>query len=365
MNLRQSPRIFDPIVADDPALEPDQVAGAPHPREQAVLYGHAHAEETFYDAIATGRLHHAWLIGGPPGIGKATLAYRVARFLLAHGGAVPAGVTTLAVEPADPVARQVAARSHPDLAVVRRGLRKDGKGYSTEIGVDHVRRALDLFASTAGRGGYRVCIVDAADDLNPSSGNALLKIIEEPPPRSVFLIVSHNPQRLLPTIRSRCRKLLLRPLAEADLRSAIRSLGSPWSELDHEVLAEPIRLAEGSVRRALEMLDEDKSAIVAGTHALLDELPSLDVKRVLALAEKVAQRGAEDSLQLALDTTLAWASRTLEVRAGAGAPRLAPLVEVCEKVARAARDADEYNLDKRPVIISMFGDLAEAVRRTA
>jgi DNA polymerase-3 subunit delta' len=267
------------------------------------------------------------------------------------------------VEASHPAARQVAARSHPDLAVVRRGLRKDGKGYSTEIAVEHVRRALDLFGSTAGRGGYRICIVDAADDLNPSSGNALLKVIEEPPPRSLFLIVSHNPQRLLPTIRSRCRKLLLRPLAEPDLRGAIRSLGAPWDGLE-ETLAPALGLAEGSVRRALEMLDEDKSGIVAGTNALLGELPRLDVKRVLALADKVAQRGADESLDLALDTALAWVSKRLEARAGEGPARLAPLVEVCEKVTRGARDAEEFNLDKRPVVISLFGDLAEAVRRT-
>src|SRR5205085_4519174 len=194
-------------------------------------------ELAFLNAIAAGRLHHAWLLGGARGIGKATLAYRVARYLLAGEGRVAVSQTTLDLEPSHPIARQVAARSHPDLAVVRRGLRKDGKGYSTEIAVEHVRRALELFGSTAGRGGYRICIVDAADDLNASSGNALLKVIEEPPPRSLFLIVSHNPQRLLPTIRSRCRKLMLRPLAEADLRSAIRSLGAPWDGLEEATLA--------------------------------------------------------------------------------------------------------------------------------
>jgi DNA polymerase-3 subunit delta' len=352
------------MAADETGPEPDQLEGAPHPREQTAFFGHAEAERTFVDAIAAGRLHHAWLIGGPQGIGKATLAYRVARFLFAHGGRVPGAPTTLAVGPDHPAARQVAARSHPDLAVVRRGLRKDGKGYSSEIAVEHVRRALDLFGSTAGRGGYRVCIVDAADELNAPSGNALLKVIEEPPSRSIFLIVSHNPQRLLPTLRSRCRKLLLRPLAEPDLRSVIRSLGEPWTELEEETLAPAMRLAEGSVRRALEMLDEEKSAIVTGTNALLDELPRLDVKRMLALADKVSQKGAKDSLRLALDTALAWVAKDLEGRAAAGPARLAPLVEVCEKVSRGAREAEEYNLDKRPVVISMFGDLAEAVRRT-
>src|SRR5215217_6320380 len=310
-SLRPPRRRGRPMPADTELLEPDQLAGAPHPREQAAFFGHGEAEAAFLDALSAGRLHHAWLIGGPEGIGKATLAYRVARFLLAYGGAVPAGRATLAVDPQHPAARQVAARSHPDLAIVRRGLRKDNKGYSQEIAVDHVRRALDLFASTAGQGGYRICIVDAADDLNPSSGNALLKVIEEPPPRSIFLVVSHAPQRLLPTIRSRCRKLLLRSLGEADLRAVIRSLGSPWAETAEDDIARAVALAEGSVRRAIEMLDEGKSAIVAGTSALLNELPRLDMKRVVQLAEKVSPRGTEGDLQLALDTVVAWVSRDL------------------------------------------------------
>jgi DNA polymerase III subunit delta' len=352
------------VPAETELPEPDQLEGAPHPREQTAFFGHGAAQDAFLDAIASGRLHHAWLLGGPEGIGKATLAYRVARFLLAHGGLAPGGGADLAVDPSHPAARQVAALSHPDLAVVRRGLRKDGKGYSAEIGVDHVRRALDLFTSTAGKGGYRVCIVDAADDLNASSGNALLKVIEEPPPRSIFLIVSHSPQRLLPTIRSRCRPLQLRPLAEPDLRSVIQSLGPPWTEQGADALARAIALAEGSVRRAVEMLDEGKSTIVADTSALLDELPRLDMKRVVQLAERIAPRGGEGEMKLALDTAMAWVSKGLEARAGAGAARLAPVVEVCEKVARAAREAETFNLDRRPVVISLFGDLADAIRRT-
>src|SRR3712207_5616415 len=216
--------------------EPDHLPGTPHPRERSVFIGHADAEAAFLAGVRSQRLHHAWLIGGPFGIGKATLAYRVARFLLAHGGTA-AHATSLDLPAGHPVARQVAAQSHPGLAVIRRGLRKDGKGYSAEIAVEHVRRALDMFSSTAGQGGYRVCIVDAADDLNASSANALLKVIEEPPPRSVFLVVSHAPQRLLPTIRSRCRKLQLRPLSEPDLGSVIRSLGPPFADTEEAELA--------------------------------------------------------------------------------------------------------------------------------
>jgi DNA polymerase-3 subunit delta' len=349
----------------DTLLEPDRFEGAPHPREQTAFFGHADAEAAFLEGLGTGRLHHAWLLGGPAGIGKATLAYRAARFIFAHGGAVPPGTTSLQVDASHPVARQLAASAHPDLAMVRRGLRKDGKGYSAEISVDHVRRALELFSSTAGRGGYRVCIVDAADDLNASSSNALLKVIEEPPPRSVFLIVCHSPQRLLPTIRSRCRKLLLRPLADNDVRATIGTLGSAFEGTPADVLDPAVGLGEGSVRRTLEMLDESKIALVAEVTRALEGLPNVEPKRVLALVESLARREAEQNYELALDTVQRWVSERLHRSASQGPARLAPLVEVCDKVARSAREIDAYNLDRRPLVLSLFDDLADAVRRTA
>lgn len=346
----------------DGVPEPDHLSGTPHPRERNVLIGHADAEAAFLAGLQSQRLHHAWLIGGAFGIGKATLAYRVARFLLAQGGPA-ADARSLDLPPGHPVARQVAAQSHPDLAVIRRGLRKDGKGYSAEIAVEHVRRALDMFSSTAGQGGYRVCIVDAADDLNASSANALLKVIEEPPPRSVFLIVTHAPQRVLPTIRSRCRRLLLRPLAEGEVRAVIGSLGPPWTEAPEETLAEAIRLGEGSVRRSLAMLDPDRIALVSEVVRSLEALPRVEPKRVLALAESLARREAEENYELVLDTVQRWLGRLLHEQAELGAVRLAPLVEVCDKVARSAREIDAYNLDRRPLVLALFDDLADAVRR--
>jgi DNA polymerase-3 subunit delta' len=344
-------------------VEPDRLAGAPHPREQLALFGHAHAEQAFLEGWRAGRLHHAWLIGGPQGVGKATLAYRIARFLLARGGEGEKR-GDLTVSPGHPAARQVAALSHPDMAVVRRGLRKDGKRYSAEIAVDDVRRALDLFGAAASAGGYRVCIVDSADDLNASGANALLKLVEEPPPLSVFVIVAHAPQRLLPTIRSRCRRLQLRPLDEASLRAAVRSLGPPWREMEEGPLARAIALADGSVRRAVVMLDEGVGGLAAEVSGILAELPRLDLKRVLVLAESLQRRDGQEAYAVMLDIVLRWASRQLDAKAHAGPVSLAPLVEVCEKVARAASEVDEYNLDRRPLVIAMFGDLAEAVRRT-
>ena len=350
-------------MASETGSEPDRLENAPHPREQIALFGHEAAERAFLEAVGGGRLHHAWLIGGPEGVGKATLAYRMARFLLAQPRA-GAPASTLEVAKDHPVQRLIAAQSHPNLAVLRRAAATDKKAASTTIPVDAVRRAMGLFTSTAADGGYRVCIVDSADDLLAASANALLKMVEEPPPRSIFLIVSHAPQRVLPTIRSRCRRLTLRPLAPDDVRRAVSSLGPPWTQQPPDALAEAIAMGEGSVRRTLEMLDETKIRLVRDVSAALRALPHVDAKAVLSLSEILARKDGEEAYALTLDTVLRWAGDEIRGKAVLGVARLAPLAEACEKVARAAQEADEYNLDRRPLVISMFDDLARAVRRT-
>lgn len=350
----------NPEVAD-----PDRLEGALHPREQFAFFGHREGEGAFLEGLQSGRLHHAWLIGGPQGIGKATLAYRVARAVLDPEKARAPSLRTLDVSRNSTAARQVAALSHPNLAVLRRAPATEKKAATSTIPVDAVRRALAMFGSTAADGGYRVCIVDSAEDLTVSSANALLKVIEEPPPRSLFLIVSHAPQRVLPTIRSRCRRLLLRPLAEADVKAAIASLGSPWSDIPETVVDQALRYGEGSVRRTLELLDADKVSFIEHVTQLLDRLPQADTKQIIALAETLSRKDAEENYDLVLETVQRWVSARLHARAPLGASRLAPLVEVCDKIARAAREIDVFNLDRRPFILTLFDDLAEAVRRTA
>jgi DNA polymerase III subunit delta' len=350
---------------DQDIVEPDGFENAPHPREQFAFFGHREGEEAFLEGLRSGRLHHAWLIGGAQGIGKATLAYRVARAVLDPQKSRDRSISSLDVPADSHVARQVAALSHPNLSVLRRAPATDKKGPSATIPVDAVRRALGMFGSTAADGGYRVCIVDSAEDLTISSANALLKVIEEPPPRSIFLIVSHAPQRVLPTIRSRCRRLLLRPLEERHIKGAIASLGSPWADIPQDVVDQALHYGEGSVRRTMELLDSDKVAFIDQVTRLLDGLPKTDTKQVLALAEALARRDADDSYELALETVQRWVSERLHERAGLGASRLAPLVEVCEKIGRSAREIDVFNLDRRPFILTMFDDLADAVRRAA
>jgi DNA polymerase-3 subunit delta' len=350
---------------NDSLVDPDRFEGALHPRDQFAFFGHEEGEGAFLEGLRSERLHHAWLIGGAQGIGKATLAYRVARAVLDPARGRNASIGTLDVPADSSVARQVSALSHPNLSVLRRAPATDKKAASTTIPVDAVRKALNMFGSTAANGGYRVCIVDSAEDLTISSANALLKVIEEPPPRSLFLIVSHAPQRVLPTIRSRCRRLLLRPLDNGNIKAAIASLGSPWTEVPGELLDHALQYGEGSVRRTLDLLDADKVAFIEQVTRLLEGLPRADTKQVYALAEALSKRDADDSYELALETVRRWVSEKLHERMRLGPARLAPLVEVCEKIDRSAREIDIYNLDRRPFILTLFDDLADAVRRAA
>ena len=209
------------------ARKTEQEVAVRHPRETADLFGHREAEMALLNAYRSGRIPHAWLIGGPQGIGKATLAYRMARFVLANSKPMTSSVQraeTLALDPNDPVARQITAGAHGGLLVLERGLNDRGV-MRTVITVDETRETISFFGSTAAVDGWRVCIVDTVDELNPNAANALLKILEEPPQRSLFFLVSHSPARALPTILSRCRKLPLRPLVTDDVIRAATVAG--------------------------------------------------------------------------------------------------------------------------------------------
>ena len=179
------------------ARKTEQEVAVRHPRETAELFGHREAETALLNAYRSGRIPHAWLIGGPQGIGKATLAYRMARFVLANSNPMAPSVQraeTLALDPGDPIARQITAGSHGGLLVLERGLNDRGV-MRTVITVDETRETISFFGSTAAVDGWRVCIVDTVDELNPNAANALLKILEEPPQQSLFLLVSHAPAR--------------------------------------------------------------------------------------------------------------------------------------------------------------------------
>jgi DNA polymerase-3 subunit delta' len=334
-----------------------------HPRETFNLHGHRDAEMTLLNAYRGGRIPHAWLIGGAQGIGKATLAYRMARFVLAHRDPGAAGVLsakTLALDPSDPVVRHVAAGAHGGLLTLERTLNDKGV-MRTVITVDETRETISFFGSTAAVDGWRVCIVDTVDELNANAANALLKVLEEPPRQSLFLLVSHAPARVLATIQSRCRKLPLRPLAVDDVIGAAAEAGQ--IPPDDPLLDEAAKAAEGSVARALTLLGGDALKLHQRTAALLETLPRVDPRELHALGDAL---GSSDRVALGafVDSVDRWITLRLRAdgHANANLPRLARLAEVWEKISRAARETESYNLERKPLVFSVFGLLAEAVR---
>ncbi len=324
-----------------------------HPRATHVLFGHAEAEAALLESYRGGRIPHAWLIGGPSGIGKATLAYRMARFVLAHPEPrLPAvqSAASLAVDADNPAARRIANEAHTDLLTLERVENDKGK-LNQNIKVDQVRRTISFFGSTAGEGGWRVAIVDSVDELDGPGENALLKVLEEPPARSLLLLISHAPGRVLPTIRSRCRRLTLRPLAEADVARAVAAATD--GEADDSEIREAAAAADGSVAKALALLAGPALALRHKVLELLAQLPNVDPRALHALGDALG--GTEPTtLATFVDLINAW----LSARLGDGtadAARMAAVARVWEAVNAAARDVEEYNLERKPLVFQVFG----------
>jgi DNA polymerase-3 subunit delta' len=292
-------------MTDEALPEPDRVGDAPHPRETATLFGQEAAEAGVLAAFNAGRMHHAWLLTGPRGVGKATLAWRIARFLLTQPppgdapglfGDVPPAPETLDTDPAHPVVRRMLALGEPRLLLLRRGWDEKNKRLRTEITVDESRKLGGFLGLSAADGGMRVIIVDAADELNPSAANAILKLLEEPPRNVVFLLVSHQPARLLPTIRSRCRTLALRRLSPEALSAALAQAG-------YEPGPDPVPLAElsdGSAGMAVRLLEAEGVALYRDLVATVAGAPRMDREAAVKLAEHMGARGQGERQELAV-----------------------------------------------------------------
>ncbi|MBE1237658.1 DNA polymerase III subunit delta' [Phaeovibrio sulfidiphilus] len=337
--------------------------GFPQPFETTDLLGHADAEATFLAALASGRMAHGWLLAGPAGVGKATLAYRMARALLAHGERA----TTLDIPETDPVFVRVRGRTHGNLLVVERGaMKSDPSRRSETIDVESVRAVGEFLSLSSAEGGWRVVIVDEAETMNTSSANALLKVLEEPPPRCALLLVSHNAGRLLPTIRSRVRTLTLKPLPPQAMESLFARHLPGLDPRKRAVLA---GLAEGSIGRALALsahLDDWEKVL-----ELLRSAPAFPTAALHELGEAVAKK---QELFDALSDLLPWWLARL-ARSGAGDAsgasaragdedriwqhflEAAPLdqwVDVWENTGTLFRKARALHLDRKQTVLSVF-----------
>lgn len=288
-------------MSDEPAPEADCVDGAPHPRHAPLVLGQEAAEASFFAAADGGRLHHAWLLTGPPGVGKATLAWHLAKYLLARPSApvMPGLANTPGPALESAVLRRVAALSEPGLFLLRRGFDDRRKVVRTVITVDEIRALKGFFSLSRPDGGWRVVIVDSADDMNTSAANALLKVLEEPPPRTIFFLISAQPGRLLPTIRSRCRTLACMPVAEDALAQILL-----WMSLDTPLTAEEIAallpLAGGSAGRAVRLHMQDGAALDSALSDLFAGLPGLDRVAAQSLCAALAARDQEQRRSLFL-----------------------------------------------------------------
>ncbi len=360
----------------------DRIAGVPHPRETEILFGQDSAQAEFLQAFTAGRVHSGWLITGPRGVGKATLAWKIATFLLATPAqqddglfGAPPPPTTLSIDPEHPDARLVQSGSHPGLLVIKRMVNEKTGALQSEI----TREALDplknFFHMSATDGGHRVAIVDAADEMNRNAANAILKELEEPPANTTFLLIAHQPSRLLPTIRSRCRTLRCAALNPADLSAAIEQAG-----LNSERTDALTTLSGGSAGDAIRLLSQDGLTLYAELVDLLSGLPNINRPALLKLADSCAGRNAETRFSMTLDLLDHLLSRA--ARAGLmgepqsqGAPGEARLLarispddraarqwaQLQQDLSRRARHGRAVNLDPAALIL----DMVFAIEQTA
>lgn len=355
--------------------EPDRIEGAPHPRETAQIIGQDVAQANFLEAFNSGRLHHGWLLTGPRGVGKATLAWAIARFLLAtpttggdqlFGDALP-GPQSLEIPPDHPVAHRIQAGSEPCLFVLRRPYDEKTKKLKSRITVDEVRRLKGFFSLSAADGGRRVVIIDSADEMNVNAANALLKLLEEPPADTVLLLISHQPSALLPTIRSRCRELKLSSLSPENMAAALQQADVQVGDRS-EALSQ---LSGGSVGEAIRISSLGGLQMYGELVGLFSNLPNSDRQRAMTLAEAAAGRGSEGKFDLLLDMIDLFLVRLARTGASGQPPtfeaqtgeadllqRLAPTQEsarlwaaVAQEISGRTRHGKAVNLDPAALVL--------------
>lgn len=323
----------------DEVREPDQLEGVQLPESREPVVGHVAEKASIMAALAAARLPGGILLHGPRGIGKATLAFDVAREVFIKTGD----------ESREHIAAQVAAGAYPNLRVLRKAPRDTGKGFYTAIRVEEVRGLIEESRMTRGRAGFRIVIVDSIDDCNPSSSNALLKILEEPPPETLFLLVSHRPGGLLPTIRSRCQQVALRPLSDSDVRTVL----GDQPGVDHAV-----ELAAGRPRRGFEALALGDNAGLTALQGWLKAPENGKSAAYLTIADALAADKDGAAYAFGREMLGDWIAKEARQAAQTGQKaRLASATTLWDKATALFADADEYNLDARQTLVSLFDEI--------
>ncbi len=334
----------------------DRIEGILTPSECDHVIGHDAALLRLTQSYNSKRMHHAWLLSGPRGIGKATLAFTIAKHIFSHPNQAEAPNVFDADTIPEAISRQVAQGGHPEMLHLTRPWDEKTKKFKSQLSVEEVRRTIGFYGMTAGAGGWRITIVDAADDMNASAANALLKILEEPPKRSIFFVLTHTAGGLLPTIRSRCQSLPLQPLDNSNINTIIKGLDVQASDADKQRAAE---LSEGSVRQSIQLLHGDvlneynSFEMLMGANAKGNGADWLAVHKI---ADSVSRRGQEQAYLLFLDLVTAWIGKQVR-NTTASTSTLAGWAEVWDKANHSVSLAQAYNLDKKQVILSLFETL--------
>lgn len=343
------------VEVDDPHC----LDGALMPSQNPRLFGHDAAQTFLATAYRCGRLHHAILIEGPEGVGKATLAFRFAYHLLTHPEPSSAPDTLHDPDLTRPEIRPVIQAASHDVLHIRRPVEAKTGRLKSAIIVDEIRRVGRFCHQTSGTGRYRIVILDTADSLNRSAANALLKILEEPSQQTVFLVLSHAPGQLLPTIRSRCLTLRLTSLDRADFARAVMALDLPVEHTDEQAMERLHEAARGSVSEAIRLLNYGGLEIMAALDGLFDEGKPLDRAALHRLVDEVTGRQRE----VAFDFLLNLVRRRLQTRALTAAKsghlaRAARLAESDHALESRIGDALVYNLDRKQLVLDIVSELA-------
>ncbi len=342
------------------------------PQSNSFLIGQSEAEEIFLHAWQTDTLHHAWILSGPQGIGKATLAYRIARFLFWADTNNKSQYSSLNVAENSDVFQQVACNSYPDLMVLERdyidkdrnkiisAIRKGemmseddlaGLKKSAFIRVDDVRKVTEFLSKTSFNDGWRIVIIDSADDMNRNAANALLKILEEPPAKTILLLVSHNPSLLLPTIRSRCAKLPLRVLTNSDVASLLRRYRP---ELNEKMIEALCSISEGSIGKALIYSDTDAVSIYDDLCGLLYAKRNMSTRQLLAFCSEMAKDAQKFDILLELIVKL------LKENMSSCADK-EELYSCFNDARQMFADCSSVNMDKKLMLISLLTKISKAL----
>ena len=345
------------------AIIADRIDGVPHPAENLILQGHDQIVSDVLKRYSSGRMHHALLLTGQRGIGKATFAFRLASHVFRHPepSLAPAEIEDYAAP--DVIDGKIAAGAHPNLLHLARPWDAKVKKFKTRLTIDEVRKTNIFFGTSRGESGWRVAIVDAVDDMNANAANALLKVLEEPPDNTLFLVLAHSPAKVLPTIRSRCQQVSMKPLETDVIIDVLQRCNAlhGMSEADAKLVAE---LSNGSARMGLLLARENGLEIYKHFNSAVENLQNPDWVKVQALADSVTTRGKEDGYRLLMGFAGEYleAQATGRSRATTNTSVLARWAEVWEKTQKSTIMADAYNLDKKQVILNLFHDMGEAAR---